>query len=44
MIPATGAVVYGLEAWAERNPRVRWPLVWLLLLGLWGLGGWVAPE
>lgn len=31
-----------LEHWAERNPRVRWPLVLLLLLLLIGLAGGVA--
>ena len=35
---------FPLEAWADRNPRVRWPLVYLLLLLLWGLGGWIAPA
>lgn len=28
-----------LETWANRNPSVRWPLVMLLLVLLWGLGG-----
>lgn len=32
-----------LERWAERNPRLRWPLVMLLIVLLVGLAGGVAP-
>jgi len=28
-----------LAAWCDRNPLVRWPLVFLLIFLLWGLAG-----
>jgi hypothetical protein len=31
-----------LEAWAQRHPRTRWPLVLLLVVLLIGLAGGVA--
>ncbi len=33
-----------LERWCARNPTVRWPLVALLLLFLWGLAGALDAE
>jgi len=30
-----------LERWCARSPRVRWPLVFLLIVFLWGLAGWL---
>jgi hypothetical protein len=32
-----------LERWAARAPRVRWPMVLVLLFALWGVAGFVAP-
>lgn len=31
-----------LEAWAQRSPRARWPLVLLLIVALIGLAGGVT--
>lgn len=28
-----------LAAWCDRNPRVRWPLLLILIFVLWGLAG-----
>jgi len=36
--------MWPLEAWANRNPRVRWPLVYLLIFLLWILGSAIAPT
>lgn len=33
-----------LSRWADRDPLVRWPLVLLLLLLLWGLAGWLEQT
>ena len=33
-----------LERWAERNPRLRWPLMLVALFVLWGLAGGVASP
>ena len=33
---------FPLEAWAERSPRTRWPLVLLLIVALIGLAGGVT--
>lgn len=33
-----------LSRWAERNPRVRWPLIFALIFGLGSLAGAVAPP
>lgn len=33
-----------LARWADRNPRVRWPLVVLLVFFLWGLAGWLEQA
>lgn len=33
-----------LERWAARNPRLRWPLVWLCIVFLWGLAGALDAE
>lgn len=34
---------FPLERWIARNPRIRAPLVMVLLFLLFGLGGWLAP-
>lgn len=38
-----GAPLFPLERWAARSPRVRWPLVLLLVVLLIGLAGGAAP-
>lgn len=35
--------LFAIERWAERNPRVRYPLICVALLLLWGIGGGIAP-
>lgn len=37
--PEDPDAVSPLEAWCSRNPRVRWPLVFIALLLLWGIAG-----
>ena len=33
-----------LERWCARNPRLRWSLVAIFVLVLWGLAGAIAPN
>jgi hypothetical protein len=33
---------FPIEAWAQRSPRTRWPLVLLLMLALIGLAGGIT--
>lgn len=35
--------IFGINRWAARAPRVRYPLLLLVLLLLIGLGGSIAP-
>lgn len=33
-----------LGQWADRNPRVRWPLFWIALAALCFFAGWLQPT
>ena len=35
---------FPVERWAARNPRLRWPLVFIALLLLLGLAGGIACD
>lgn len=35
---------FPITVWAERNPRVRWPIVLALLAALYGLAGAFDPA
>jgi hypothetical protein len=36
--------LWPLAAWCDRSPRIRWPLLVVVLFLLWGIAGGIDTE